>query len=263
MLRKPMDDRSRIRSLRIAEVAPLLVVLLTAGFAAAAADLTSTNFRLRFGHLNSGAVVAAPCCPATPMRGTLGETGAGPPLVAPSGASTASGFRAAVAFSSFCGNGLLEAAEDCDDGGTAAGDGCSATCEDENIWVFTGTAVGGFLIAFTIDGVEIEITTTAGQTAAQVAIAVAAAINADLALQALGTAASSDGDRVITNGTVTQTTIGDPGLGHVTEVPALGAPALLVSIGVLSALAVGGIRRRTRSGPEANHGRPSGGGTHA
>jgi cysteine-rich repeat protein len=32
---------------------------------------------------------------------------------------------------STCGNGMQEHAEQCDDGNTVAGDGCSASCQDE------------------------------------------------------------------------------------------------------------------------------------
>lgn len=41
-----------------------------------------------------------------------------------------------------CGNGLLEsgAAEQCDDGNTASGDGCSSTCRYEPLYTFTGSS---------------------------------------------------------------------------------------------------------------------------
>jgi cysteine-rich repeat protein len=38
-----------------------------------------------------------------------------------------------------CGDGLVEGAEACDDGNTAASDGCSATCTVEAGWACTGS----------------------------------------------------------------------------------------------------------------------------
>jgi cysteine-rich repeat protein len=34
---------------------------------------------------------------------------------------------------SACGNGALDAGEECDDGNTTAGDGCSPTCQNETV----------------------------------------------------------------------------------------------------------------------------------
>jgi uncharacterized protein (TIGR03382 family) len=42
------------------------------------------------------------------------------------------GYRPAVAPPVGCGNGVLEGSEQCDDGNVAAGDGCSALCQDES-----------------------------------------------------------------------------------------------------------------------------------
>ena len=40
--------------------------------------------------------------------------------------------------SSVCGNGIIEAGEQCDDGDTVSGDGCSATCQVEPGWTCVG-----------------------------------------------------------------------------------------------------------------------------
>jgi cysteine-rich repeat protein len=44
------------------------------------------------------------------------------------------GFRVAT----ICGTGSIESVEECDDGGTASGDGCDATCQIEAGWVCAG-----------------------------------------------------------------------------------------------------------------------------
>ena len=38
----------------------------------------------------------------------------------------------------FCGDELIEGSEQCDDGGTAPGDGCDATCQVESGWACVG-----------------------------------------------------------------------------------------------------------------------------
>src|SRR5207247_10529511 len=40
--------------------------------------------------------------------------------------------RSVAADSLTCGNGVVEGTEECDDGNTTSGDGCSATCQLEN-----------------------------------------------------------------------------------------------------------------------------------
>src|SRR5260370_23921437 len=53
-----------------------------------------------------------------------------------------------------CGNGVVEGTEECDDGNTTSGDGCSATCQLENtsaicagIPTVSGTAIKAVLVA--------------------------------------------------------------------------------------------------------------------
>src|SRR4029453_13082456 len=56
------------------------------------------------------------------------------------------------------------------------------------------------------------VTTTAGETAAQVAQALADAVNANPALQAAGVTAAALGSRFITSGDITSVSINDAGL---------------------------------------------------
>src|SRR2546427_259813 len=59
-----------------------------------------------------------------------------------------------VASAQTCGNGVVEGTEECDDGNTTSGDGCSATCQLENtsaicagIPTVSGTAIKAVLVA--------------------------------------------------------------------------------------------------------------------
>jgi hypothetical protein len=69
----------------------------------------------------------------------------------------------------------------------------------------------------TVQGEIVTVTTSPGQTAAEVAAALAAAINSNAALQAAGVTATSVGSRVVTNGDVTNVTILDAGLDDVLD----------------------------------------------
>ncbi len=90
-----------------------------------------------------------------------------------------------------------------------------------------------------------------GQTADQVAAAVAAAINADATLALAGITASGTGGQVSTNGSVTSSTLNDPGLTHGPPPPAIPilsawAYAMLAAL-VISAASLSAARRRTAS----------------
>ncbi len=135
-----------------------------------------------------------------------------------------------------CGNGSLQTGEACDDGSTISLDGCSATCELEDIWGFGGTAVGGYTIEFTVDGVALQIITVAGQTATDIAQAVAAAINGDATLQSNGVNAFSSGSEMAVDAALTDAVVNDPGLTQTPPVyvPALSLPGLILVFAVLS-----------------------------
>jgi hypothetical protein len=75
-----------------------------------------------------------------------------------------------------------------------------------------GTAQGGE-IRITIEGTLVVLITLAGQSAEDVAIALAAAITSDPTLSSAGVSASALGSQVAINGTVDSLVIDDPGLG--------------------------------------------------
>jgi len=110
-----------------------------------------------------------------------------------------------------CGDHVVDPTEACDDGGTAALDGCSASCQAEEFLELSGTASGGS-VSITLSGIVVTVTTSAGQTAAQIAQALADAIDANTALQVAGVSATAQGNRVVTNGDITSVTIADAGV---------------------------------------------------
>lgn len=144
-----------------------------------------------------------------------------------------------------CGNGIAAAAcgETCDDGNLEGGDGCSAACQLEGVTdlrTFTGTAQGG-TIEIALAGVPLSVPTTPGQLAADVAAAVAAAIQADGALQALGvSAAASQGTLFAIGAAIDSIASTDPGIGisGPPPIPALGAGARVALALLLAAIAL-------------------------
>ncbi|MDJ0867078.1 MAG: hypothetical protein QNK03_13295 [Myxococcota bacterium] len=112
-----------------------------------------------------------------------------------------------------CGNGRLDADESCDDGDRTSGDGCSAACRDESLWAFVGTAAGGRIV-FSVEGVDFDVTTDPGQSAAEVARRVATTIASDPALAAANVGAIAVENLVAVEGAVGPTEVDDPGLAH-------------------------------------------------
>ena len=110
-----------------------------------------------------------------------------------------------------CGDFLREAAEACDDGNTDSGDTCSATCEVEDLLFLRGTATGGML-SLMVSGELIQVTTSPGESAAQVLAAAAAAIDADPTLQGLGISAVANGGVLYTPGVISVPSTSDGGL---------------------------------------------------
>jgi cysteine-rich repeat protein len=140
-----------------------------------------------------------------------------------------------------CGDGELDATEQCDDGNQTSGDGCYATCDFEDSFRLYGVAQGGS-VSVTVDGVLVTVATTAGQTPAQIVAALAAAIGANSTLSEQGTTAVAIGSRLVTNGTLAGPTLTDPGLSSEPPVPSfsgwgLGLAALSLLFAGLGPLA--------------------------
>lgn len=121
--------------------------------------------------------------------GTRTSTGSGPSDIT---AGTPSPLTAlcvpGTPLCNICGNGIVDPAEQCDDGNDVDGDGCSTQCRTENFQLFAGVGEGGS-VHFIVNGVSFEIPTYPGQTATDVTAAGAAAINADATLSAAGVSA--------------------------------------------------------------------------
>jgi len=152
-----------------------------------------------------------------------------------------------------CGNGSIEPAEECDDGNDQSVDGCSSRCRVEFVWTLSGSALGG-TIDIVIEGVGLQLVTTSGQTAVEVATALGALIDSNTTLQALGVGASVSGASVATEGEVTSSEVNDPGLNSPPQIPALGTRNLLLATALLVAVALLGspvraVRRRSGRGP--------------
>ena len=141
-----------------------------------------------------------------------------------------------------CGDGLLQVGETCDDGNTSFFDGCSASCGEETILSFVGSPTGG-TVDLAISGISLQVPTSAGQSVDDVAANVAAAINADPDLTALGVSAAASGNEFATDGDVTVFEVNDPGLGA-PAVPALSAGARALLAAALLLIAALSLRLR-------------------
>jgi cysteine-rich repeat protein len=133
-----------------------------------------------------------------------------------------------------CGDSTLQAGEQCDDGNTAAFDGCAAICRYETLLEIFGVAQGGSA-SVTIDGVLVSVPTSPGQSAAQVAAALAAAIEANPTLAAAGIVAEAQNGQIAVTGSVSGFTLADPGLHSQPPIP---VPALSPAGSVLAAIAL-------------------------
>ncbi len=140
----------------------------------------------------------------------------------------------------YCGDGVVQAPEACDDGNRIDFDGCHGVCLLEDSFTLAGTAQGGS-VSITLEGVLVTVTTSAGQSAADALAALAAAIGADPTLSALGVSSRVEGTMLVTGGTITGVSIDDPGFAPAVPGLPLAARALLVALIVLA-----GARRRTQ-----------------
>ena len=150
--------------------------------------------------------------------GTRTRTGSGPSDIA---AGTPSPLTAlcvpGTPRCNICQNGLVDPAEQCDDGNATDGDGCLARCQTESFQLYTGSGAGG-RVSFIVDGQFFALDTYAGQSPADLAAASAALINSNAALGERGVSAQSRDKLFYTNAVLTGVTSEDPGIS-VTQVP--------------------------------------------
>jgi cysteine-rich repeat protein len=111
-----------------------------------------------------------------------------------------------------CGDAELDPSEDCDDGGKTPADGCSADCKDEEFVELRGTALGDGDVAVVIAGQTVTVTPSPGDTPATVAAALAAAIEAEPGLAALGITAVVRDGRLVLNAPFDDVLVDDGGL---------------------------------------------------
>jgi cysteine-rich repeat protein len=78
-----------------------------------------------------------------------------------------------------CGNGVIDAPEECDDGNRVSGDACFRTCELQTGVRFTGTPTGVGGITGSLSGVQKTLPTAGLSTASDIADAFANLFNAD------------------------------------------------------------------------------------
>ena len=145
-----------------------------------------------------------------------------------------------------CGDGALDPDEECDDGNGVDDDACWSSCEVTDQLLLFGRAQGGTLRAI-VDGVAIELTTSPGATAAAVIAQLAAAIQANAALQSRGVELFAAENRLRTNGTLTGLSLADAGLASGPPLPALPLLGLGAAAGAVLGLGLRGLRRRPRA----------------
>ena len=129
----------------------------------------------------------------------------------PSQLSASEDFTLPASCAEFCADASVQASEQCDDGNLIDADGCSRTCRNESSHSFSGTASGGS-VEITVEGVTLLVPTLAGESAAQVAANVAAAIETNTTLSSLGAVATAIGEQLVVAGSIDLLTVSDSGL---------------------------------------------------
>jgi uncharacterized repeat protein (TIGR01451 family) len=145
-----------------------------------------------------------------------------------------------------CGNGIVDMLEPCDSAlAPPYLSLCSETCELSDFRpLFAEPEAEGGTVTLTVDGITVVVPTSPGQDPDDILAALAAAINADPALAALGTTASVEFPRLVTTGRIEEYVVSDNGLIGVRLVPAL-SPALQgLAWGLVCAIGLAATRRR-------------------
>jgi cysteine-rich repeat protein len=195
---------------------------------------------------STGGADACPIWDAFARRGM----GAGATDTGSGAISVSEDFGVPPSCDAWCGDGVTQAPETCDDANRIDFDGCHSGCQGEDEFTLSGTAQGGH-VSLTIDGVVVDVTTSPGQTAEQVIAALAAAIESDPTLSAQGISAQANGNVLTTGGTIESSDVADAGFappvpGVSTLAPAAQA-ALLLLLAAFAALALSARRARRRA----------------
>ena len=123
-----------------------------------------------------------------------------------------------------CGDSSLDALEECDDGNLNSGDGCSERCTHEYSLTLQDLSHDGW-VRLWVESIPVGVEATAGQSAEDVAEAIAVAINSHQGLQERGIEALASGDRVISDAQL-----------DVITLDGLGGIEILVSLAMLGYL---------------------------
>ena len=99
-----------------------------------------------------------------------------------------------------CGDGVLDPGEQCDDGGTAGFDGCTASCEIEDAIALYGVAETTGILDVRLDDVDLNVFTITGDTPTTLGPVLELVIDGNPMLMDLGTGAQASGNRVFVNG---------------------------------------------------------------
>jgi ELWxxDGT repeat protein/cysteine-rich repeat protein len=110
-----------------------------------------------------------------------------------------------------CGDLSQDPLEECDDGNPIDGDGCSSSCQLDDLLTLYGRSEGGS-VGLDIEGIRFTITTLAGQPAPEVVAALVDAIASSRALHARGVVTQAVGPTLVTDGLLSDLDLGDPGL---------------------------------------------------
>jgi cysteine-rich repeat protein len=131
-----------------------------------------------------------------------------------------------------CGNRVINAPEECDDGNLSSGDNCFRTCEFERSVRFDGTPSGVGEVTGSLSGVQKTIPTAGLSTGSDIANAFANVFNTDPSLIAQAVEVDPLGNKIYSDGTFGNFVSSDTGVIPVPEpagLPGLAAGALLLA----------------------------------
>jgi cysteine-rich repeat protein len=142
-----------------------------------------------------------------------------------------------------CGNGAINAPEECDDGNRVSGDACFRTCEFQQSVAFQGTPTGVGAVTGSLQGVQKTVTTAGLSTASDIADAFANAFNGDATLASQAVEVDPINKTIYSDGSFGQFASSDTGITAVPE------PARVLGLASGALLLAAIARRRSRITP--------------